>query len=55
MKRNVDMEVNIKSINPDSVSIKFENNFVFDTWDEALRFIEKVDDLYHTLLCQSYG
>ncbi len=43
------MEVNIKSIEPDELAIKFDNEFIFSTWQEVFDFIKKVDLLYQTL------
>ena len=39
------MRVIIESIQPDGLSVKFDQGFIFDTWAEALEFIVTVDEL----------
>mgnify|MGYP001615273656 CR=1 FL=1 len=38
------MKVSIESISPDGLSVKFQNDFIFDTWQEAFDFIKKVEE-----------
>ena len=39
------MKVQIRSISPDGLEVKFEEGFFFNTYDEAFEFIKRVDSL----------
>lgn len=41
------MKLTISSIQPDALSVKFDDVFVFDTWYELSEFIEEVYRIYH--------
>ena len=35
--------IRIKDAPPDGLSVKFEDEFIFDTWEEAFKFIIAVE------------
>ena len=38
------MNVQIRSISPDGLEVKFLDGFIFDTYDDVFKFILKVED-----------
>ena len=40
------MNVKITDGGVDGLNVRFEHDFYFDTWDEAFKFIKKVDELF---------